>query len=74
MKKDRLFTSLLVALLLATTNIGTASERMLIGEGESLNIHEMTFENLETEDFGGAIENNGTLSVDNSNFRNNSAH
>lgn len=68
----RLLTSLMVAVMLSSINIVYGAEHTTVNEGETLNIHELTLENLNYSGNGGAIySSNGDLTVNNSNFNNN---
>ena len=73
---NKLFTSLAIATMLASTNIVVASERTVINDGETINIQNQKYENLNEsgEIFGGAIKNQGTLNVKDSTFNNNTGY
>lgn len=69
----RFLTSLMVAVMLSSINIVSGAERTTVNEGETLNIHELTLENLNYSGNGGAVDNKGTIYVKDSNFNMNSA-
>ena len=70
----RFLTGLMIAVVLSSVNIVSATERTTVNENETLNIHELLFENINYDGDGGVIENKGTISVEESNFYNNSAN
>lgn len=70
----RFLTGLMIAVVLSSVNIVSATDRTTVSESETLNIHELLFENLNYDGDGGVIENKGTISVEESNFYNNSAN
>ena len=49
----------------------TRSTGMIIDNGQTMNVNDITFQNLESEGDGGAIYNKGTLNITNSTFNNN---
>ena len=69
----RFLTGFMIAVVLSSVNIVSAAERATVNEDETLNIHELLFENLNYDGNGGVLENKGTISVEESNFYNNSA-
>lgn len=71
--KKSFLTSLIIAAFLSTTNFVMAQERTVVNEEETLNIHELTLEDINFNGNGGAVENKGSISVKDSNFKNNSA-
>lgn len=70
----RFLTGLMIAVVLSSVNIVSATDRTTVSESETLNIHELLFENLNYDGAGGVIENEGTISVEESTFYNNSAN
>lgn len=74
MKKMSFLTSLIAAAILSTFNIVSAAERQIVNEGEALNISDLTLENINYDGNGGAVENYGTLDVNNSIFNENSSY
>lgn len=47
------------------------SAGMIIDNGQTMNVNDITFQNLESEGDGGSIYNKGTLNITNSTFNNN---
>lgn len=68
----KVLTSLVIATLLASTNIVSATERIVVEEGKTLNLQDMMLEDFNfDEEIGGVIENHGSLNIENSSFTGN---
>ena len=70
MKKNSFLTSLLAAAVLATANIVFAADRTIVKDGETINIQDKTFNNIQYEGAGGAVfvetESKGKINTINS--------
>lgn len=76
MKKNSFLTSLLAAAVLATTNVVFAADRTIVKDGETINIQDKTYSNIQYEGAGGAVsvEGNGKIdSINSSTFDGNTA-
>lgn len=76
MKKNSFLTSLLAAAVLATTNIVFAADRTIVKDGETINIQDKTYSNIQYEGAGGAVsvESKGKIdSINSSTFDGNTA-
>ena len=73
MKKNSFLTSLLAAAVLAATNFVFAADRTIVKDGETINIQDKTYSNIQYEGAGGAVYNTGKLTIDNAVFKDNSA-
>lgn len=76
MKKNSFLTSLLAAAVLAATNFVFAADRTIVKDGETINIQDKTYSNIQYEGSGGAVsvESNGKIdSINSSTFDGNTA-
>lgn len=76
MKKNSFLTSLLAAAVLATTNVVFAADRTIVKDGETINIQDKTYSNIQYEGAGGAVsvESKGKIdSINSSTFDGNTA-
>ena len=76
MKKNSFLTSLLAAAVLATTNVVFAADRTIVKDGETINIQDKTYSNIQYEGAGGAVsvESKGKVdSINSSTFDGNTA-
>lgn len=78
MKKNSFLTSLLAAAVLATANIVIAADRTIVKDGETINIQDKTYNNIQYEGEGGAVyvesESKGKIdSINSSTFDGNTA-
>lgn len=67
MKKNSFLTSLLVAAVLATTNVVFAADRTIVKDGETINIQDKTYSNIQYEGAGGAVSVESKGKIDNIN-------
>lgn len=78
MNKNSFLTSLLAAAVLATANIVIAADRTIVKDGETVNIQDKTYNNIQYEGEGGAVyvesESKGKIdSINSSTFDGNTA-
>lgn len=78
MKKNSFLTSLLAAAVLATANIVFVADRTIVKDGETVNIQDKTYNNIQYEGEGGAVyvesESKGKIdSINSSTFDGNTA-
>lgn len=76
MKKNSFLTSLLTAAVLAATNFAFATDRTIVKDGETINIQDKTYSNIQYEGVGGAVsvESKGKIdSINSSTFDGNTA-
>ena len=78
MNKNSFLTSLLAAAVLATANIVFAADRTIVKDGETINIQDKIYDNIQYEGEGGAVyvesESNGKIdSINSSTFDGNTA-
>jgi len=74
MNKKLLALSLAVAAVFGSSNIVTAKDRTVINEGQTVTLDNESFDSLRYEyGNGGAIYSDGNLTINNSNFTNNSS-
>lgn len=76
MKKNSFLTSLLAAAVLAATNFAFAADRTIVKDGETINIQDKTYSNIQYEGSGGAVsvESKGKIdSINSSTFDGNTA-
>ena len=76
MKKNSFLTSLLAAAVLATTNVVSAADRTIVKDGETINIQDKTYNNIQYDGAGGAVsvESKGKIdSINSSTFDGNTA-
>lgn len=55
MNKNSFLTSLLAAAVLATANIVFAADRTIVKDGETINIQDKIYDNIQYEGEGGAV-------------------
>ncbi|HIT92440.1 MAG TPA: hypothetical protein IAD11_05895 [Candidatus Stercorousia faecigallinarum] len=67
MKKNSFLTSLLTAALLAAANFALAADRTIVKDGETLNIQDKTYNNIQYEGAGGAVSVESKGKIDNIN-------